>query len=190
MTGRHTQLGRESDWWPPLAFAGAYLVVALPVLLQSSPTRAVVAASLLLGGALSALSAIDCKTMRLPDMLTLPLAAAGIVLAAGFDWAPLWWRLLSACVGFVALFAVAALYRTVRGQNGLGLGDAKLFAAAGAWVGLEGLPSVLLYAAGSALAGILVAAVMGNEVTARTRFAFGPFLAFGLWLVWLYGPLT
>ena len=63
-------------------------------------------------------------------------------------------------------------------------------AAAGAGGGLEGLPSVLLYAAGSALAGILVAAVMGNEVTARTRFAFGPFLAFGLWLVWLYGPLT
>jgi leader peptidase (prepilin peptidase) / N-methyltransferase len=78
----------------------------------------------------------------------------------------------------------------MRGQAGLGLGDAKLFAAAGAWAGLEGLASVLLYGSLAALVWAGFWAIRGHEVSRTTRLAFGPFLAIGLWWVWLYGPAT
>lgn len=72
----------------------------------------------------------------------------------------------------------------------LGLGDAKLFAAAGAWLSLEGLPSVMVWASCAALLGVLVAIHLRQPVEATTRVPFGPFLAFGFWVVWLYGPIA
>ena len=79
------------------------------------------------------------------------------------------------------------LYSRVRGRDGLGLGDAKLFAASGAWLGLEGLPAVLLVACGAAIVALLVMAWRSQALSATTRIPFGPFLAFGTWIVWLYG---
>ena len=76
------------------------------------------------------------------------------------------------------------------GREGLGLGDAKLFAAAGAWVSWAGLPSVLLLAAAGALAGHLLAARLTGQRLEGREFPFGPYLAAALWLVWLYGPLV
>ncbi|MEQ1697432.1 MAG: A24 family peptidase, partial [Hyphomicrobiaceae bacterium] len=70
------------------------------------------------------------------------------------------------------------------------LGDAKLFAAAGAWTGLEGLSTVLLYGSLAALIWTGVCAIRGREVLRTTPLAFGPFLAFGFWWVWLYGPAS
>jgi leader peptidase (prepilin peptidase)/N-methyltransferase len=97
------------------------------------------------------------------------------------------WRIASAAAGFAALFAVAWGYRALRGRAGLGLGDAKLLAAAGAWLGMEALPSVMLWACGSALLAVLIAAAFRLPVEGATRIPFGPFLALGFWIVWLYG---
>ncbi len=86
-----------------------------------------------------------------------------------------------------ALRGVGALYRWVRGRDGLGEGDAKLLAAIGAWVGLEGLPTVLL---GAALTGLLWALwlrLRGAALTATTALPFGPFLALAGWVVLLLG---
>ena len=71
----------------------------------------------------------------------------------------------------------------------MGLGDAKLLAASGAWLGAGALPTVLLWATGSALVCVLVASRRNPALTGASRLPFGPFLAFGIWLVWLYGPL-
>jgi leader peptidase (prepilin peptidase)/N-methyltransferase len=71
-------------------------------------------------------------------------------------------------------------------RAGLGLGDAKLFAAAGAWLSLEGLPSVMVWVSCAALVAIL----LRQPVEATTRAPFGPYLAFGFWVVWLYGPIA
>ena len=66
----------------------------------------------------------------------------------------------------------------------------KLFAASGAWIGLEALPAVLFIASGTALCGVLLAGALGRRMTSTTRLPFGPFLAFGLWAVWLYGSFA
>ncbi len=49
-------------------------------------------------------------------------------------------------MGFSILWLVAATYRRIRSQDGLGGGDAKLFGAIGLWVGALDLPLVLLIA--------------------------------------------
>jgi leader peptidase (prepilin peptidase)/N-methyltransferase len=166
-----------------------YAALAAPVLWGAPPIPAVAAASVLLAGTLAALSAIDVYTYRLPDALTLPLAAAGLLVSFWTGAMPLWWSAVSAGIGFLLLAGIGWAYLYVRGRPGLGLGDAKLLAAAGAWLGAATLPTVLLWATGSALACILLAGARGSPLSGATRLPFGPFLAFGFWLVWLYGPL-
>lgn len=95
-----------------------------------------------------------------------------------------------------ALFAIGALaglnwiYLQVRGRSGLGFGDAKLFGAAGAWVGFEGLTSTVLLACLTALVAVAVAVLSGRQMQGSTALPFGPFLCLGLWATWNFGPLV
>ena len=174
--------------WLGLAFGVAYLAVAVPALhARDTPFEGMIA-SAILGAILVALSCIDVQTFRLPNVLTLPLVALGLIFTVIFAWDDLWLRIAAAGLGYAALYFVAEVYLRTRGHPGLGLGDAKLFAASGAWLGLEGLPGVLLIASLAALAWAALSRFSGRKITAQTRLAFGPFLAFGTWIVWLYGP--
>ncbi len=141
--------------------------------------------SLLLGAMLAALSLIDLRTYRLPDVLTLTLAVAGCLSPDPLLVAEIAWRMAAAVAGWLAFFAIATFYRRWRGFEGLGLGDAKLLGAGGAWLGMEALPLVVLVASSLALAvaGLLVAS--GRQIDGKSRLPFGPFLAAGIWLAWL-----
>ena len=66
----------------------------------------------------------------------------------------------------------------------------KLYAAAGAWVGWEGLPSVMLVGAAAGLAGTCLLSRANRGLGGRAPVAFGPYLALGFWITWLYGPLS
>lgn len=138
---------------------------------------------------LLALGWIDLRRLALPDPLTLPLIAAG--LAAAWLWQPeaLADRAIGAAAGFALLWAIGALYWRLRGREGLGLGDAKLLAAAGAWVGASGLPSALFGAAAMALVAAGALRLAGRRLDRHSVLPFGPFLAAATWLVWLFGPL-
>jgi leader peptidase (prepilin peptidase)/N-methyltransferase len=146
-------------------------------------------ASLGLGWALLALAAIDLRHLVLPDILCLPLIPAGLAIAWALDPALLPDHALGAILGFAAFVAIAFVYRRLRGREGLGMGDAKLLAAAGAWLGWRALPSVVLIAAVVGLALALAGALAGGKLAWTSRIAFGPHLALGFWLVWLFGPL-
>jgi leader peptidase (prepilin peptidase) / N-methyltransferase len=143
----------------------------------------------ILGWWLLALGWIDARRWLLPDALTLPLIIAGLAAALAFDPDGLTDRALGAAIGYLALRVVAYLYRKLRGRDGLGEGDAKLLAAAGAWVGASALPQVVLIAA---LTGLFAAAAMrlaGFRLQASSPLPFGPFLAVATWLVWLLPAL-
>ena len=176
--------------WSALAFAAVYVACAVPVLAWTGLPLEVLGASVMLGATLALLSAIDLHTYRLPDVLTLPLAAAGLLFCAVLHWDEVRWRFLSAALAYLALYSIAVSYQRIRGRQGLGLGDAKLLAASGAWLGLEGLPTVVLLASGAACCGVLLNAGLGKRLTSSSAIAFGPFLASATWLVWLYGPLN
>jgi leader peptidase (prepilin peptidase)/N-methyltransferase len=173
----------------PFLFAALYALLSIGALLDRSAPPQVLLVSAPLAAALIALSVIDLRTMRLPNAITLPLVAAGPALAFAFDWGSPVWHVIAGAAAYLFLFGVASVYRAMRGREGLGLGDAKLFAAAGSWLGLEALPSVMLWACAAALVTLLFAALRNEPLHGGSRISFGPFLALGFWLVWLYGPL-
>jgi leader peptidase (prepilin peptidase)/N-methyltransferase len=143
----------------------------------------------LLGWTLLALAWTDLRTMILPDVLTLPLLLAGLIVTDLGSPDALLDHSAAAALGWGLLFAVAWIYRTLRGRDGLGLGDAKLLGALGAWVGLGDLPVVLLMASCLGLAAAGIGAVAGKQMTAATAIPFGPCLALAGWLSWLYADL-
>lgn len=132
-----------------------------------------------LGWTLLTLAWIDAVCMRLPDALTLPLLLAGLGEALLLEPDAVTGRAFGAAVGYTLLFCTAWAYRRVRGRDGLGLGDAKLLAAGGAWVGVALLGEVVL---GAAIGGLLYALAKRKRMV-----AFGPFLAAAIWVCWLYG---
>jgi leader peptidase (prepilin peptidase)/N-methyltransferase len=146
-------------------------------------------ASSCLGWCLLALAVIDFRDGLLPDALTLPLILLGLAFAAVEAPALVLPHAIGAVVGFASFALVQWLYRRLRQREGLGCGDVKLLAAAGAWVSWEGLPSVVLIAALFGLGMALFGSLRGRKVALDQRLAFGPGLCLGTWLVWLYGPL-
>jgi leader peptidase (prepilin peptidase)/N-methyltransferase len=142
-----------------------------------------------LGWSLMTLAVIDCQWLLLPDSLTLPLLGAGLTMAGLLSWQQFRDAGLGAALAFGVFLLIGLLYRRIRGQDGLGLGDAKLIAAGGAWVGWQGLPSVALLAAMAGIAGGWLSGQFRSAASAREPVPFGPYLAGAIWLVWLYGPL-
>jgi leader peptidase (prepilin peptidase)/N-methyltransferase len=136
-----------------------------------------------LGWTLLTLGWIDALCQRLPDFLTLPLVLAGLTEAYLLEPDALTGRALGAAFGYAGFYALALFYKRVRGREGLGRGDAKFLAAGGAWVGAWRLPDLLLVAAVAALA----YALRRFRIVPEERIPFGPFLAAGIWVMWLYG---
>lgn len=122
----------------------------------------------------------DFREMRIPDVASLPLIAAGLLLSGAASELPLGDRLIGAGVGFLTLWAIGEAYFRWRGAEALGIGDAKLFAGAGAWLGWAALPTVLLIAA---VMGLAFAAIRPSKREAA--LAFGPWLAAALLVCWL-----
>lgn len=143
----------------------------------------------LLGWQLLLIALVDGEEMWLPDQLTLPVVATGLVAAALLADRTLVDSLVGAGVGFVALWAVAMVYRRLRGRQGLGGGDPILMGGVGAWVGWMGLPSVLLWACAAALSWVGARTLTRRGLGAGEPMPFGPFIALGAWLTWLYGPI-
>jgi leader peptidase (prepilin peptidase)/N-methyltransferase len=146
----------------------------------------------LLGWGLLALAWIDAEHLLLPDVLTLPLIPLGLGAAWALEWPPLLDAAIGAAVGYLAFRLVALAYRWARGRDGLGQGDAKLLAVAGAWLGWQALGEVVL---GGAIAGILW--YVGTRPAGRSDEApvegpaelpFGPALAMAIWVIRLHGP--
>ena len=99
----------------------------------------------------------------------------------------------SRCGLFCSWLWLPARFRAVRGIEGLGLGDAKLLAAAGAWVGLAALPSVILLAAVAALTVTVLAAPFCDgqrRWRGPRRFHLDLIWRPATWIVALYGPLA
>lgn len=150
----------------------------------------ILAATVVLGWTLLSLAFIDWRSRILPDVLTVPLAAMGLAVAWIIRPAALPEHVLGLAVGVLAFVGIAAGYRKIRKQEGLGFGDAKLLGALGAWISWSGLPTAVLYAGIIGLSGVLAFSLVGRPMTLDDRLPLGTFLALGGWLVWLYGPLT
>ena len=131
--------------------------------------------------ALVYLAYIDFRSFQLPNAITLPMIAFGtlfnVVSMPYPGLASPIGSLLGAIAGFALLWALDKMYYWTKKQHGIGLGDAKLLSALGAWLGLGAIPNILLIASISGvLGGVLW--LRFQKQTLRSAFPFGPFLAF------------
>ncbi|MEL7453506.1 MAG: A24 family peptidase [Pseudomonadota bacterium] len=142
-----------------------------------------IALSLFLLVSLLALCWFDFDRMILPNFLTYPLIVTGLV-RAWFVEAPILDHILGSIIGYTIVVVINFVWRKRRGRDGMGLGDAKLFSACGAWFGALAIPMIFLIASGSALALIVVTGKLRAD-TADQPFAFGPFIVLAFWTMWV-----
>ena len=138
---------------------------------------------LILFAAFGPLIWIDIRRNLLPDPITLPLIAIGILTAfasgRGLD------GMIGATLGYFTFRGLALIWLKTRGVDALGHGDAKLIAAIGAFLGWMALPEIVLIAAVSGV----IAALLKRARTGSDEIAFGPPLAVGAALSWAFGPI-
>ena len=129
---------------------------------------------------------IDYDTTLLPDQLTYPLLWMGL-LANGFfvGIVPLQDAVAGAIAGYLFLWSVYWAFKLLTGKEGMGYGDFKLFAALGAWMGWQVLPSIILIAASIGLLYALLRILTARQ-TSQDPIAFGPFLAIAGWVTLIF----
>lgn len=143
--------------------------------------------------ALISLAYIDFRSFQLPDVITIPLILLGLIIntTGALSYAsftsPLS-SLLGAITGYLLLWALDQAYFRIKKRNGIGLGDAKLLSALGAWLGIEAIPDILLIASISGLIGGALW-LHYQKQTIQSAFPFGPFLAFA-GIIELLWPLS
>ena len=152
--------------------------------------EAAVWADCVLGWWLLVLAWIDWDHLRLPDVLTLPLVVVGLLVTLALEPDVVGDHAVAAALAYLAFRGIAWGYRALRGREGLGQGDAKLLAASGAWVGLAGLPGVVLGATVFALAVTLGGRVLGRHAGGEVPIPFGPYLALATWGVRVWGDVA
>lgn len=144
-------------------------------------------AGLALTWTLLALSGIDLRTLLLPDQLTQPLLWLGLILALlpMFVSAPS--AILGAVLGYLPLYTLGWLYKRIRGVEGMGIGDSKLLAVFGAWMGPWALlPIILLSSLAGAVIGVAALKILKKD-PATTHIPFGPFIAAAGWIWFVAG---
>ena len=147
------------------------------------------AAGAILAGLMLAIAVVDRRRMIIPDELNGLAFVAGLAAAgAGAPDAPLiavGHALLRAGLMFLFFLGFRAAYRALRGVEGMGFGDVKLAAVAGAWIDWAFLPLVVEIAALSGLAAALFAYLRGGGLDLKGRLPFGAFFAPAIWICWL-----
>ncbi|MCS6953263.1 MAG: prepilin peptidase [Bryobacterales bacterium] len=177
-----------------LLTGAAFFVIVLPLGFSLAAFKLCLFSALLIG-----LAFCDLEQRILPDQMTLGGAIAGVALAAlepfDFtlaqlflsDWGPRSLSVLEALLGagFGAglLWFTGAVYRRVRGREGLGFGDVKMLAMIGAFLGLRGALQTLIFGSvfGAVVGLIYIRAARKDYAT--YELPFGTFLALAALLI-------
>jgi leader peptidase (prepilin peptidase)/N-methyltransferase len=139
---------------------------------------------------LLAIAYIDLDHQIIPDVLSLPGIAIGLLAAPllhpGTWLEALGTAALGAVLGGGILFAVAWGYERATGREGMGGGDVKLLAMVGAFLGWQGVLLTLLLASlvGSVIG---VAIMVARGADAKLAIPFGPFLSIGAFVAMFWG---
>lgn len=175
--GRCRSCGARISWRYPLIEAATASLFVACLLRFGLTARTLVAA--LFCCLMLVLAMIDADHMILPDRITWPGIAVGLALSGWVGGGPgLLRSALGALLGAAILFAVWAGWYLLRGEEGMGLGDVKMLALIGAFLGVPGMLVTLFFAA---LAGSVVgiALMRWGSLDMRSKLPFGVFLALG-----------
>jgi len=173
---------RISAKYPIVETATALLAVAIVAVTPPGP---LLASRLVLGAMLIVLFAIDLEHQILPNTITLPGIIVGFLFSLFAPPGPVA-SLLGILLGAGILYAIAAAYFLLRKEEGMGMGDVKMLAMVGAFLGWR---PVLLTLVMASLAGSVVGLTLMAVGRGSMRYAlpFGTFLAAGTVLSMLVG---
>jgi leader peptidase (prepilin peptidase)/N-methyltransferase len=143
-----------------------------------------------LGLLMLAIAVTDNRRYIIPNELTAAAAALGLLRASTVgpdaDWLGAVWAALRATAIAVPMLLLMLGYRRWRGRDGLGLGDIKLAAVAGVWLGWTTIFAVIELATLSAIGAYIVNGYLNKRPLKATAFLpFGLFLAPAIWIGWL-----
>ena len=187
LRGRCRKCGIPVSWQYPVVelVTGALFVLVVWL----TPPGPLLASRLLLVCALIALFGIDLEHQILPNVITLPGIVIGLMLSAiappGIKDAA-----IGVLVGGGLLYAIAGAYYLWRREEGMGMGDVKMLAMLGAFLGWKAvLVTVILASFAGAVVGLAMMAAQRGSM--KYALPFGTFLAIGAVIAMFVGePLV
>jgi leader peptidase (prepilin peptidase) / N-methyltransferase len=184
-----TQLADAKDMsLHPAAFMAAFGAAVVSLLLAPGSNG-------ILGAGLAVLMAliasVDAASYVIPDVLTAAGLALALLHAASQNNDAIATAVAAAALRGIVLallfWLLRVAYRWLRGRDGLGLGDVKLAAVAGAWLNWPAIPVAVDIAAFSGIAVYVVRQyVLQRPIRANAKLPFGAFFAPAIWLGWLF----
>jgi leader peptidase (prepilin peptidase)/N-methyltransferase len=172
LRGRCRRCGeRISIRYPLIEIATALLFALTALVFHDEPAQLVL--GLVFVATLAAITLTDLELRLIPDKILLVSAVAGVALAAGLDPSSLPERAIATAAAGGLLFAIAFAY-----PRGMGMGDVKLAAVMGLYLGRSVAPALLIGFAAGSVFGLAMIARHG-AVARKQAVPFGPFLALG-----------
>jgi leader peptidase (prepilin peptidase) / N-methyltransferase len=185
----------KPTWQAPIGYA-VLTAIACTIAIASLVTAP--GTSGLFGGALGllmlAIAAADARSFIIPDKLTIVAFGLALTNAANKGLASVPENIavaaLRGLVLAVTFFALREIYFRLRHRHGIGLGDVKLAAVAGAWLDWPLIPIAIEIAAVIALiAYIANQLVLRRPICAAAKLPFGLFFAPAIWVCWLLNAI-
>lgn len=183
LRGRCRQCGAAiSAQYPVIEIVTAVLAVTIVAWTAPGP---LLASRLVFATTLIVLFMIDLEHQILPNSITLPGIGIGFLCSLMAPPGPLD-SVLGILLGGGVLYVIAAGYYMLRGEEGMGMGDVKMLAMIGAFLGWRAVLLTLVLAsfAGAVVGAALVATSRGGM---RYALPFGTFLAMGALIAMLAG---
>ena len=155
------------------------------LLVWVTPVGWLLASRLVLATALIVLFMIDLEHQILPNSITLPGIAVGFAFSLVTFPGPRD-ALIGILVGGGVLYGIALAYYLIRKEEGMGMGDVKMLAMVGAFLGWR---AVLVTLVLSSFAGALIGVALMASQRGSMRYAlpFGTFLSIGALVAMLTG---
>lgn len=165
----------------PMIEALSALLAVLVVIVKHSPVE--LALGLTLIAVLVPVALIDLEHRIIPNKLTVPAAVAAIAIGLALHRSGVPEQLISgaAAGGFLLVFVLAY-------PRGMGMGDVKLAAVLGLFLGRSVAVAILAAVLIGTVVGAAVMARVGVQEGRKTKVPFGPFLALGGVIALLAGP--
>ena len=136
---------------------------------------------------------IDLENFIIPDILNFSVMALGLLknFIPNFNTSLIHeinQSIIGGIVGYVSIWLIIFLYKTIKKIDGMGLGDAKLMAGIGLLFGWQSVPFVLFV---SSILGLIfvVPSLIKKQKTMRTEIPFGPFIIVAGLVYFAYGDL-
>ncbi len=171
--GRCRACGERISWRYPLTEFGLGASFAITVIVLGTGDAVELALGLVLCTVLMTITLTDLDLRVIPNAIVLPAALLVIAVVAVADPDDLAERAIAAAIAGGFLFVVALAY-----PRGMGMGDVKLVAMMGLYLGRAIAPALLIGLMAGAAVGLFLIARFGAEARKRA-IPFGPFLALG-----------